>query len=217
MSAAAFEHASALARAADRDRWIAALFAPAPDRKHLHTLTAFAHEIARVRHAAREPLAGEMRLMWWLEAILGQRDEAQANPLAAALLATIAERALPKPRFEAWLIAWRDDLYRPILDPAARGRELWGPLFALSARALGGEADAAALEAGAAETLIYQRQYAQALAEIAAAEASLTRAAGPIGPAFATLGAMKLDARRGSSGKPPAAPWRRQIAIWQWG
>ena len=58
----AFAHCEALVRAADKDRFIAALFAPAEHRGALHALYAFNIEIARVREIIREPLAGEVRL-----------------------------------------------------------------------------------------------------------------------------------------------------------
>lgn len=53
----------------DPDRWMAALFAPAPARARLVTLYAFYHEIARVPDAVTEPVIGEMRLSWAREAV----------------------------------------------------------------------------------------------------------------------------------------------------
>jgi phytoene synthase len=58
----AYAHCETLVRAADKDRYLAGLFAPAAARRHLYALYAFASEIARVREAAREPLPGEIRL-----------------------------------------------------------------------------------------------------------------------------------------------------------
>ena len=58
MSAA---HCEALVRAADKDRFLAALFARAEHRPALYALYAFNVEIARVRELVREPLAGEIR------------------------------------------------------------------------------------------------------------------------------------------------------------
>ena len=76
-----------LVREADRDRFIATLFAPAEQRDALFALYAFNVEIARVRELAREPMPGEIRLQWWREVIAGLRSgEAAANPVAAALL-----------------------------------------------------------------------------------------------------------------------------------
>jgi phytoene synthase len=220
--AEAYVHCEAIARAYDRDRWIAALFAPAENRKHLHALSAFAYEMGRVGALVREPLAGEMRLTWWLEAIEGARsEEARQSPIAAALLDTIESRRLPREAFTAWLLAERDALYEAApTEPeavAGLGRATRAPLFALSARALGGEAQAAAGPAGAAAALARRGLFADARREIGLAEAALGAVSTEVAPAFATLAALELDARRGLSGKPPASAWRRQLAIWWWG
>ena len=90
----AFAHCEALVRAADKDRFLASLFAPAEHRAALLALYAFNIEVSRVREAVREPLPGEIRLQWWSDVLGGQgRGEVAANPVAAALLAT--HRALP--------------------------------------------------------------------------------------------------------------------------
>ncbi len=81
-----FEHCAALVREADRDRYLATLFAPAAQRNALFALYAFNVEITRVRDLAREPMPGEIRLQWWREALTGEREgEAAAHPVAAAL------------------------------------------------------------------------------------------------------------------------------------
>src|ERR1700690_824147 len=86
-----FEHCAALVREADRDRYLATLFAPAAQRDALFSLYAFNVEIERVRDLAREPLPGEIRLQWWREALVGEREgETSAHPVAAALRETLA-------------------------------------------------------------------------------------------------------------------------------
>ena len=86
----AFAYCAELVRGADRDRFLASLFAPAEHRGALFALYAFNIEVARVREAAREALPGEIRLQWWSDVLGGERrDEAAANPVAAALLSTI--------------------------------------------------------------------------------------------------------------------------------
>src|SRR5215813_7255803 len=101
-----YTHCEALVRAADKDRYLASLFAPAPARPHLHALYAFASEISRVRDAAREPLPGEIRLQWWRDVLEGEgRGEVSANPVAAALLDTIARCGLPTARLIALIDA----------------------------------------------------------------------------------------------------------------
>ncbi len=54
----AFAHCAELVRTADRDRYLAALFAPAERRDALFALYAFNVEIGRVREVAREAAAG---------------------------------------------------------------------------------------------------------------------------------------------------------------
>jgi phytoene synthase len=81
------DYCADLVRQADRDRWLAALFAPVEHRDALFALYAFNIEIARVRDLAREPMPGEIRLQWWREVLSGERQgEGEANPVSAALL-----------------------------------------------------------------------------------------------------------------------------------
>jgi phytoene synthase len=108
----AFSHCAALVRAHDHDRYLASLFAPADRRDALFALYAFNCEVVRVREAVREPMPGEIRLQWWREVLLGERDgEAAAHPVAAALKETIARRSLDRDRLTALIDAHTFDLY----------------------------------------------------------------------------------------------------------
>ena len=109
---AAYAHCEAEARLGARDRWLGSLFAPAPLRRHLHALIAFEIEMGRLRAAVRDPRAGEIRLVWWREAVSGERaGEAQGNPVAAALLDTLATFR-PPPHLIANAVTGRQaDLY----------------------------------------------------------------------------------------------------------
>jgi 15-cis-phytoene synthase len=110
--AQAYAHCETLTRDRDRDRWLAGLFAPAAARPHLYALTAFSYEVGRLREIIREPLAGEMRLEWWREALDGAgRGEVAGNPVAAALVDTIERFNLPPHAFENLLAARAFDLY----------------------------------------------------------------------------------------------------------
>jgi 15-cis-phytoene synthase len=81
---------------ADKERFLASLFAPADRRPSLFALFAFNTEVARVREVAREALAGEVRLQWWRDTLEGRaHGEVRANPVADALLDTIARHKLP--------------------------------------------------------------------------------------------------------------------------
>ena len=52
-------------RAADHDRYLTALYAPADKRDALFSLYAFNAEIAGIRDRIHEALPGEVRLQWW--------------------------------------------------------------------------------------------------------------------------------------------------------
>jgi phytoene synthase len=110
--AQAYAHCEALTRDHDRDRWLAGLFAPAAARPHLYALTAFSYEVGRLREITRTPLAGEMRLQWWREALAGEgRGDVASHPVAAALIDTIGQFHLPMQAFEALLDGRAFDLY----------------------------------------------------------------------------------------------------------
>ena len=119
-----FEHCAALVREADRDRYLATLFAPPDRRDALFALYAFDVEIGRVRDVAREPMPGEIRLQWWRDVLAGERDgEAAAHPVAAALLETLRQDELPRERLAELIEAHSFDLYN---DPMATFAELQG-------------------------------------------------------------------------------------------
>jgi phytoene synthase len=137
-----YEHCAALVREADRDRYLATLFAPAEHRDALFALYAFNVEIARVRDLAREPMPGEIRLQWWREVLSGLRGgEAAANPVAAALLETLAHYHLGSERLLALIDARGFDLYDEPMA-SATDLEIYGiktqsVLFAMAAEILG--------------------------------------------------------------------------------
>jgi 15-cis-phytoene synthase len=155
----AFAYCAELVRAADHDRFIAALFAPAERRGALHALYAFNTEISRVRELARAALPGEIRLQWWADVINRERaEEARANPVAAALQATIDRYDLSSAKLIDLIEAHRFDLYddamATLADLEAYARRTSSALFALAAQILAGvEADAVAGPAGIAYAL----------------------------------------------------------------
>src|SRR6201996_7562150 len=138
----AFAYCAELVRNADRDRYLAALFAPAEHRDALYALYAFNAEIERVREAAREPMPGEIRLQWWREAIQGERSgEASANPVAAALLDVIGRYGLPTAKLDEFIEAHRFDLYdepmATVADLETYARATASAVIDLAARILG--------------------------------------------------------------------------------
>jgi len=158
----AFAHCGALLRAADKDRFLTSLFAPAEHRDALFALYAFNVEVARVREVVREPVAGEIRLQWWSDVFDGaRRGEVAAHPVAAALLASMARYRLPPDRFKALIEARRFDLYdepmATLADLEAYADGASASLVALAAQILaaGSEPDIVALShhAGLAHAL----------------------------------------------------------------
>ena len=155
----AFAYCADLVRTADRDRFIASLFAPAERRGALHALYAFAAEVARVREVAHTTLPGEIRLQWWSDVVNGERDgEANANPVAAALLATMERYHLGRNVLLDLIEARRFDLYedtmRTLDDLEAYLRRTSSSLISLAALILaGGEFEAVATPAGIASGL----------------------------------------------------------------
>jgi phytoene synthase len=150
-----YGHCQDLVRAADKDRYLATLFAPADRRGPLSALYAFANEIGTIRDRAREPMPGEIRLQWWRDVVNGERGgEASANPVAAALMETVARFALPAPRLLDLIEAHAFDLYDdpvPNLDVLdGYLRRTSATVFDLAALICGGQAEYASERAGLA-------------------------------------------------------------------
>ena len=151
----AYTYCAKLVRESDRDRYLTSLFAPADRRDALAALYAFNIEISRVRELAREPLPGEIRLQWWLDVLDGERaEEANANPVAAALLSAIERHRLPAAKLADIIEARRFDLYDEEL-PHLADLEIYASrtssaLIVLAAQILGVDAAAAAAPAGIA-------------------------------------------------------------------
>ena len=150
-----YRHCEALVRTADKDRFLATLFAPADKRGPLFALYAFNAEIASVRDRAREPMPGEIRLQWWRDVINGERTgEAAANPIAAALSEIIARFSLPEQRLLDLIEAHAFDLYddpMPTFD-ALEGyvRRTSAAMFDLAAQICGGRTEEASERVGVA-------------------------------------------------------------------
>ena len=107
--------------------------------------------MSRLREAVRDPRAGEIRLAWWREAMAGERpEEAQGNPVAAALLDTL-HKFRPSPHLIENAIAGRqadlyDDAFPTTGDLEAYLGETRSGLLQIAATVLGqGAAEASGL------------------------------------------------------------------------
>ncbi|MFZ5691566.1 MAG: phytoene/squalene synthase family protein [Pseudomonadota bacterium] len=78
------EYCEMLVRETDKDRFLATLFAPSSRRADLFALYAFDAETAAVAQRVRDPVAGEVRLQWWHDA-LAANDGASGHPVADAM------------------------------------------------------------------------------------------------------------------------------------
>lgn len=108
----AYAHCEAVVRALDKDRYLATLFVPAPARQHVFAVYAFNAEVASIRERTRQPLAGELRLQWWRDALAGSAaGDVSGNPVAAALLHTIESHGLSNVLLEQLVDARGFDLY----------------------------------------------------------------------------------------------------------
>ena len=143
----------AIARAADYDRYLSALFAPTDRREALFALIAFNHEIARIPEAVSEPMLGRIRLQWWrevLEAVYAG-EPARRHEVAVPLAEAINRCGLDRSPFDELLDAREADLEAegpPDLAALERyAAATGGALTALMLQASGTDT-APALEAG---------------------------------------------------------------------
>lgn len=188
-------------RAADRDRFLAALFAPEPARSDLLTLLAFDHELARTRMVTREPMLARIRLQWWREAVAeaAASGAPRAQPIVESLSETVRRHGLVPERLEALIDAREEEIEGP-LDVVRAG----DALADLELTVLG-VADAATRQAaraiGAAWLMGEGPERAALLAEARALRNAVNKAALPI-----LLPALSLDGGM--------APWRKPLAYW---
>jgi 15-cis-phytoene synthase len=101
-----------LVREADRDRYLASLFAPDETRPHVQALYGFNVELTQARERTSDPALGEIRLQWWLDAVEDiYRGTTPAHPVLEALAPAIAHGGLPLDAFRNMVEARRFDLY----------------------------------------------------------------------------------------------------------
>jgi phytoene/squalene synthetase len=93
-------------RAADPDRYFAALFAPAALRPYLFAFYAFNAEVARVAETVREPMLGAIRLEWWRETAEGAAKGTPRNhDVAKGLADLLAEKPVALADLETLIAA----------------------------------------------------------------------------------------------------------------
>jgi phytoene synthase len=118
---ASADHCVGLVRTADKDRFLASLFASDSKRPALLALYAFNIEIARVRDMVSEPAIGQIRHQWWRDTINGiYCGQASSHPVAQELARAIEAGDLPEKALLDMIAAREFDLYDdPMPDVAA--------------------------------------------------------------------------------------------------
>ena len=112
MAAESFVHAANALRTNDHDRYLSTLVLTGAHRDAVVALYAFNADVASIRARVSDPTPGEIRLQWWNDALEGQGHGAvRQNPIADALLDTIATYRIPKGTLQRLLGARRFDLY----------------------------------------------------------------------------------------------------------
>ncbi|MDB5585129.1 MAG: squalene/phytoene synthase family protein [Devosia sp.] len=112
MAKESFTHAAEALRASDHDRFLSTLILSGPRRDGIVALYAFNADVASIRDRVSDPAPGEIRLQWWNDALEGQGHGAiRQNPVADALLDTIAAYNIPIGTLQRLLGARRFDLY----------------------------------------------------------------------------------------------------------
>jgi phytoene synthase len=106
MDAALANRLAASVRAADPDRYFAALFAPAPKRPLLLALYAFHAEVARIAETVREPMLGAIRLEWWRETVeAASKGSVRNHDVARGLAGLLAQSTVTREDLEALIAA----------------------------------------------------------------------------------------------------------------
>ena len=188
-------------RVADRDRFLAALFAPEPQRRGLLALLAFDHELARTRTVTREPMLARIRLEWWREAVAEAAGEGKprAQPIVESLSETVRRHGLPQQRMLD-LIDAREEEIEGALDVVSAGHALAD--LQLGVLGVTGEATRqAARSVGAAWLMGEGPERAALLAEARRHWAAADAAALPI-----LLSARLLDRHW--------LPWQKPLVLW---
>lgn len=229
-----------LARAGDKDLFLAALFAPPERQPHLFALQAYAAELARIPTLVTEAQIGEIRLQWWADTFEKLGAGQGGHPVSMALAETVRACGLPVQPLQQMIEARRFDLYADRMPDltSLEGHlgETLSTLMQMQCRVLdeaaaAGSAEAAGL-AGVALGLVRgmvspQREklvppsssdgevlaFAESrLAEARRAIAALPKSLLPVFLPLATAGLYLKAARKGLRHVPQ---WRRQWHIWR--
>jgi phytoene synthase len=205
-----------LVREADKDRFLATLFAPGDRRADLFALYAFDLETAAIRHRVREPLVGEIRLQWWHDA-LGGTTEAAGHPVASAILAVLERHGIPVSIPQALIDARRAALYADGEQSEAEfevmASETAGAIYQMAAHILSGPGEAARLAAHHAGVATLAAQAGEKWAEEARRHLEAARSLIGVLPEAALPAFLPLVLA--SKQRMALAQWRKQWILWR--
>jgi phytoene synthase len=189
-----------LVRSADRDRFVAALFAPEPARTDLLALLAFDHELARTRLVTHEPMLARIRLEWWREAVAEAAGTAKprAQPIVESLSEMVRRHALAPEKLTALIDAREEEVDGP-LDVLRAGHALADLQLAVL-----GVDDAATRQAARAVAAAWLMGEGPERAALLAEARALRRDIDPLALPI-LLPALSLDGM---------AAWRKPLAYW---
>lgn len=205
--------------AAEQD--LALRYVPADRRDGMAALLALDRTLGGILRSTREPIVGQMRLVWWRDA-LEALDKAlpPAEPVLAALAAEVLPRGVSGAELAAVVEGW-EALLAPVLDDVAvdeHARARGGGLFTAAARMLGDASSASVAAAGQGWAFA---DLSRNLSTSEVAKHAREQAAARLGEAFATrwpsrlrgLGALAVLARMDLEPHPrppghPARVWR---------
>ncbi len=198
------EGVAAFVRDADRDRWLATLYAPEPVRAALLAAHALDLELAKVAATTTEPMIGRIRLAWWRERLEALDREVPAQPVLQALAADVLPRGVKGATLAGFEDAWLalldgDDARHIALRGEAVGRVM--------AKLLGGDeaAGAALLTVWAAGEAARQGRSAQGV--------TAPRARKVLRPLAGLAALGRRDVGRGGDGPEPRASAARQWTL----
>jgi phytoene synthase len=141
-----------LIRRVDPDRWLSSRFiGDASARADVIALYVFDYETGRAPRVASNPLAGEMRLVWWREVLdeIAADGRVRSHPGAEALAAAVRGAGLPLATLERMIDARYRELDPAPLSPveaADLARDTAGAAAGLAALRLDAGADSKAAE-----------------------------------------------------------------------
>jgi len=199
--ASAHDYVLGEVRAADRDRFLASLFAPEPRRRGLLALLAFDHELARTRSVTREPMLARIRLEWWREAVVEAvgEEKPRAQPIVEVLSEIVRRHGLPAQRFFDLIDAREEEIEGP-LDVVRAGHALADLQLAVLG-VTDGPTRSAARDVGAAWLMGEGPERDALLAEARSQQPRIVARALPI-----LLPGRLLDRNW--------APWQKPLVLW---